>query len=74
MIPYDAGELRMVIADEAGVVEDHIVHRPLAQLVRQPKIYEGEVEWRHAAPSEANARSFIPCRLRHVGLPCNVLG
>ena len=41
MIPYNTGELRMVIAHDTCAVDDHIVHRPAADLVRQPKIEEG---------------------------------
>ena len=41
MIPYNAEELRMVTADNTRVVDDHIVHKLVAELLHQPKIEEG---------------------------------
>ena len=37
--------------------------RYLLALSATPRLYSGT----------RNARSFIPCRLRHIGLPCKVL-
>ena len=62
MIPYNTGELRMVITDETRIVDDHIIDRPLAQLVRQPKIYEGVDLWAHQLRSYFGKSLLPPLR------------